>query len=151
MQVCRHAGHAPWKNLATLSYELFQQIGIFIINRFDRDVDTAARHRAIGTAKSGAAFGSFRLHLFSFAMERVFAQERIVFLFFEPVRGARTFFVSPGHVTRDRFAERLRFGALESDNFLRHKFILWYFRSLPAVLLRLRSRRPHPRLNRRER
>src|SRR5438270_12351880 len=60
------------------------------------------------------------IRLFGFAMKRVFPQERIVFLFLEPVRGARTFLVPGGHVTRNWLAERFRFGALEGDNFLRH-------------------------------
>src|SRR5438132_8341378 len=59
--------------------------------------------------------------LFGFAMKRVLSQKRIVFLFLEPVRRARAFFVPRGHVTRDRFAERFRFGAFEGDNFLRHR------------------------------
>src|SRR5207253_11260070 len=53
-------------------------------------------------------------------MKRVLPQKRIVFLFLEPVRRARTFFVPLAHVTRNRFAERFRFGAFEDDNFLRH-------------------------------
>src|SRR2546421_12165047 len=53
-------------------------------------------------------------------MKRMLPQKWVVFLFLEPVRRLRTFFVSLGHVTRDRFAERFRFGAFEGDNFLRH-------------------------------
>src|SRR5437870_5670556 len=60
------------------------------------------------------------IRLFGLAMKRVFPQKRIVFLFLEPVRRLRAFFVPRGHVTRDRFAERFRFGALKDDNFLRH-------------------------------
>src|SRR5256885_11240231 len=54
-------------------------------------------------------------------MKRVLAQKRIVFLFLEPVRRARAFLVARGHVTRNRFAERFRFGAFEGDNFLGHR------------------------------
>src|SRR3989475_2968869 len=54
-------------------------------------------------------------------MKRVLSQKRIVFLFLEPVRRARAFFIPLGHVTRNRFAERFRFGAFESDNFLCHR------------------------------
>src|SRR5262245_24806123 len=53
-------------------------------------------------------------------MKRVLPQMRIVFLFLEPVRGARTFFVSRAHVARNRFTQRSGFGALEGDNFLGH-------------------------------
>src|SRR5947209_12386978 len=119
----RHAGDAAGKNLAALGHKFFQQIGIFIIDRFDRDVDPAPGHGAVGAAKSGTAFGGLRLHekLFGFAVKRVFSQKRIVFLLFEPVRRARTFFVPLSHVTRDRFTERFRFGAFKGDNFLGHR------------------------------
>src|SRR2546423_5541102 len=60
------------------------------------------------------------IRLFGLAMKRVFPQKRIVFLFLEPVWGARTFLVPLAHVTRDRFTERFRFGAFEDDNFLGH-------------------------------
>src|SRR6267143_495579 len=60
------------------------------------------------------------IRLFGFAMKRVFPQERIVFLFLEPIRRARTFLFPRGHVTRDRFVERFRFGAFAGDNCLGH-------------------------------
>ena len=123
MEVRRHTGDAAGKNLAALGHEFFQEIGIFVIDRFNRDVDPAPGHGAIGAAKSGTAFGGLGLHrqLLGFAMKRVLSQKRIVFLFLEPVRRARTFFVPKRHVTRNRFAERFRFGAFESDNFLCHR------------------------------
>src|SRR2546421_8866121 len=61
------------------------------------------------------------IRLFGFAMKRVLSQKRIVFLFLEPVPRARAFLVSLAHVTRNRFAERFRFGAFEGDNFLGHR------------------------------
>src|SRR5207302_8005891 len=61
------------------------------------------------------------IRLLGFAMKRVLPQKRVVFLFLEPVRRARTFFVSLAHVTRNRFTERFRFGAFENDNFLCHR------------------------------
>src|SRR5436190_1501848 len=60
------------------------------------------------------------IRLLGLAMKRVFPQKRVVFLFLEPVRGARAFLVSRGHVTRSRFAQRFGFGAFEGDNFLGH-------------------------------
>src|SRR5205814_5922162 len=122
MEVRRHAGDPAGKDLAALGHEFFQEIGIFVIDRFDRDVDPAPGHGAISAAKSGTAFGGLRLHreLLGFAMKRVLSQKRIVFLFLEPVRGARTFFVPFGHVARKWFAERFRFGAFEMDNSLCH-------------------------------
>jgi len=58
----RHAGNAAGEDLAALSDEFFQQVRILVIDRLDGDVDPAARHRAIGAAESGTAFGSFGLH-----------------------------------------------------------------------------------------
>ena len=58
----RHAGNAAGKNFAALGDEFFQEIGIFVVDRLDGDVDSAARHGAIGAAESGAAFGGFGLH-----------------------------------------------------------------------------------------
>ena len=57
-------------------------------------------------------------------MQGVPFQKRIIFLFLEPVRRARAFLVARAHVTRNRFPERLRFRAFESDNFLRHMLFL---------------------------
>jgi len=62
MQMRRHAGNAAWKYFAAFGDEFFQKVGVFVIDRFDRDIDPAARHRAVGAAKSGTAFGGFRLH-----------------------------------------------------------------------------------------
>src|SRR5207247_3933305 len=81
--------------------------------------------------------------LFRFAMESMPLQEWIVFLFLEPIRRARTFFVSRGHVTRRRHAERLGLGAFQGNNFLRHFLLLFclgrrsgfFFLSLAAFLL----------------
>jgi hypothetical protein len=42
--------------------------------------------------------------LLSLAVQRVSSQKWIVFLFLEPIRRARTFFVSRSHVARRRFA-----------------------------------------------
>ena len=58
----RHAGDAAGKNFAALGHEFFQEIGIFVIDRFDRDVDPAAWHRAVGATESGTAFGGLGLH-----------------------------------------------------------------------------------------
>src|SRR6266704_533792 len=62
MEMGRHAGDAAGKDLAALGHKLFQEIGIFVIDRFDRDVDPAPGHGAIGAAKSGTAFGGLGLH-----------------------------------------------------------------------------------------
>jgi hypothetical protein len=51
-------------------------------------------------------------------------QERIVFLFFEPIRRARAFLVPRAHVAGDRLPERFGFRAFERDYFLRHNLFL---------------------------
>src|SRR4029450_12906985 len=122
MQMRGHAGDATGKNFAALSDEFLQEIGIFVINRLDSDVDPAAWHRAVRPSKSRTAFGSLGFHgeLFRFAVQSMPLQERIVFPFLKPIGRPRTFLVPRGHIARRRFAERLRLSALECDNFLRH-------------------------------
>ena len=122
MQMRRHAGDAARENLAAFGDKFFQHIRIFVIDRFDRDVDAPARHGAIRASKGGTTLGSFGLHgwLLRFPMESMPLQEWIVFLFLEPIRRARAFLVSRSHVTRRRLAERFRLSAFQSNNFLRH-------------------------------
>ena len=62
MEMGRHSGDAAGKNFAALGHEFFQEIGILVIDRFDRDVDPAPGHGAIGAAESGTAFGGLGLH-----------------------------------------------------------------------------------------
>ena len=62
VEVGRHAGDTAGENFAALGHEFFQEIGIFVIDRFDRDVDPAPGHGAIGAAKCGTAFGGLGLH-----------------------------------------------------------------------------------------
>ena len=57
-----HPGDTAGKNLAALSHEFFQEVGIFVIDRFDGDVDPAPGHSPIGPTKCGTAFGGFWLH-----------------------------------------------------------------------------------------
>ena len=116
MEVRRHSGDTARKNLAALGDELFQEIGIFVIDRLDRDVDATARHGAVGAAEGGAAFGCFRFHgLFGFPVQRVTAQKRVVFLFLQAARSIRAFFVAGRNVSRRRFALGFRLGAFECD------------------------------------
>jgi hypothetical protein len=124
VHVGRHSGDAARQNFAAFGNEFSQEIGVLVVDRFDGDVDPAPRHGAIGTTKSGTAFGSFWLHrqLLGFAMKGVPFQERIIFLFFEPVGGAWAFLVARRHVTRNRLAERFRLGAFQNDNFLSHRY-----------------------------
>ena len=62
MKMRRHAGDATGKNFAALGHEFFQKIGVFVIDRFDGDVDPAPGHGAIGAAKCGTALGGLGLH-----------------------------------------------------------------------------------------
>ena len=58
----RHAGDAAGENFAALGHEFFQEVGIFVIDRFDRNIDPAPGHGPVGAAKCGTAFGGFGLH-----------------------------------------------------------------------------------------
>jgi hypothetical protein len=62
VQVRGHAGHAAGENFTALADEFFQEIGVFVIDRLQSDIDPAARHRAIGAAKGGTAFGGLGSH-----------------------------------------------------------------------------------------
>jgi hypothetical protein len=82
--------------------------------------------------------------LLRLAMESMALQERIVFLFLEPIGRARAFLVSRGHVTRRRLAERFSLGAFQSNNLLRHFFVIPLPRPAQRLLLP-RPRRLPPR------
>jgi len=62
MQMRGHAGNAARKNLTALGDEFFQEIGIFIIDSLNGNVDSPTGHGAIRAAKSGTAFGCFRTY-----------------------------------------------------------------------------------------
>ena len=106
VHVCWHACHAARKNLAAFSDKFFQEIRIFVIDRFERNINPTPWHWSIGATERGTAFWRFWLHwwLLGFAVQRVSPQKRIVFLFLQAVRRARTFFISCRHVTRGGFA-----------------------------------------------
>src|ERR1700737_914686 len=53
-------------------------------------------------------------------MKGVASQKRVVFFLLQPVRSARTFLVTAGHVARGRLAERFGLSALKGADFLRH-------------------------------
>src|SRR2546430_12136870 len=59
--------------------------------------------------------------LLCFAVQCVPPQKGIVFLFLEPIRCPRTFFVPRGHVARHGFPQGSRLSALQNDDFLRHQ------------------------------
>ncbi len=73
----------------------FQEIGIFVIDRFQGDVDPAARHGAIGAAERRTAFGSFGLHLklSRLAVERVPLRKNGLYFFFSRRLGVRGLFL----------------------------------------------------------
>ena len=129
MQVRRDASQAARQDSTALDDEAFQQFGIFVVDGLDHQVDTATRHRAIGPAHGGAAFGCLGLHvgLFGLAVQRVAAEMRIVFLFLQPARRARALFVAGAHVARDRLAFGGGLGALESNDVLCHGFSVFAF------------------------
>ena len=71
MQVRGHAGDAARENFTTLGDKFLEEIRVFVVDRLDGNINAAAGHRAIGAAKSGTTFGSFRFHLFRFAVQSV--------------------------------------------------------------------------------
>lgn len=96
MESGRHSRDATWENLTAFGHETLEQIGIFVVDRLDVDIDSAARHRAVGAAEVGAALWSFGLHgvLFDFAVKRVSVEIGVVFFLFETGRSARAFFIA---------------------------------------------------------
>ena len=118
----RHTGHAAGENFAALGDESLEKLRVLVVDGLDVEVDAAPGHRAVGAAEVRAALWCFGLHgwLFDLAMEGVTVKERVEFLFFEPVRGARALFVARGDVARGGFAFGLRLGAFEGDVFLCH-------------------------------
>jgi hypothetical protein len=62
VHVGRHAGNTARQNFAAFRNEFFQKIGIFVIDRFNGNVDPAPRHGAVSAAKGRTAFGGFGLH-----------------------------------------------------------------------------------------
>jgi hypothetical protein len=64
MQMRGHAGDTAWENFATLCDEFFQEIGIFVIDSLNGNIDSPARHGAIRPTKGGTAFGGFRAYHF---------------------------------------------------------------------------------------
>jgi hypothetical protein len=62
MQMRGHAGDPARENFTAFGDKFFQHIRVFVIDRFDGDVDSPARHGAIRAAKCGTTFGSLGLH-----------------------------------------------------------------------------------------
>ena len=62
VHVRRHPGNTTGQDFAAFGHKLLQQIRILVVDRLRGDVDAAPRHRAVGAAESGAAFGGLRLH-----------------------------------------------------------------------------------------
>ncbi len=84
VHVRRHACDSPRQNFPALGHELFQQIGILVIDCFRRDIDAAARHGAIGASKGGAAFGGLWLHEISESRGEAYAFSKTDCIFFFP-------------------------------------------------------------------
>jgi hypothetical protein len=92
MQVRRHAGDPAWKNFAALCDEFFQEIGIFVIDCLNGNVDSPTWHGAIGPAKGGTALGSFRsYHLVSRC--NVCRLKKGLYFFFSSRLGVRGLFL----------------------------------------------------------
>jgi hypothetical protein len=127
--VGRHSCETARKNLAVLRYEFLQEVWIFPVDRFESDIHTTARHRAVGSAESRTAGGSFWLHVFGcermslarFAVKCAPAKERIVFNFLQPVRRVRALFVAGRDITGDGFPLRFCLGAFKNNKVACHR------------------------------
>jgi hypothetical protein len=62
MQISGHAGDAPRQDLTAFGDKFAEQIGVFIIQCLDCDIDAPPRHGAIGATEIRSAFGGFRFH-----------------------------------------------------------------------------------------
>ena len=92
MQMRWHTGDAAWKNFAALCDEFLQEIGIFVIDSLNGNVDSPARHGAIGPAEGGTALGSFRsYHLVSRC--NVWRLKNGLYFFFSSRLGVRGLFL----------------------------------------------------------
>ena len=122
MESSGHACDATWKDLPAFGDEALEQIRVLVIDRLDVDIDSAARHRAVGAAEVGTALWSFGLHgvLFDFAVKRVSVEIGVVLFLFETGRSARAFFIARRDVAGWGFAFGSRFSALQCDVFLCH-------------------------------
>src|SRR5437867_4416824 len=62
MQMRGHPRDAARENFATFGNKFFQHIRVFVIDRFEGDVDSPSRHGAVRTSECGTTLGSFGLH-----------------------------------------------------------------------------------------
>jgi hypothetical protein len=92
MQVRGHAGNAAWKNFAAFRNEFFEEIGIFIIDSLNGNVDSPARHGPIRPAECRTAFCGFRAHHFV-SRCRVCRLRNGLYFFFSSRLGVRGLFL----------------------------------------------------------
>jgi len=80
VQMGGHSGNPAGDDFTAFRDEAFEEIGIFVIDCLEGQVDAAPRHRLVGFAEIGTALRCFRLHgrLFDFAVQGVPFEERIV-------------------------------------------------------------------------
>ena len=62
MQVSRHTGDTPRQNLSAFGDEFAKEVRVLVIQRFNCDIDTTPRHRAIGATEIRSAFSGLRFH-----------------------------------------------------------------------------------------
>jgi hypothetical protein len=92
MQMRWHTSDTAWKNFAALCDEFLQEIWVFVIDSLKGNVDSPARHGAIGPAEGRTAFGSFRTyHLVSRC--KVCRLKNGLYFFFSSRLGVRGLFL----------------------------------------------------------
>ena len=121
MQVGRHTGYSPGKNLTAFSYEFAEQIRILVIDSFKGDINSPAGHRPVCSSEIGPSFCVLRFHwLLHFAMQRMSSEKRVVFPFFQPPGRVRALLVPSRDIPRDRLSFGPCFSAFYRDNITRH-------------------------------
>ena len=117
MEMRRHPGDPPGQNLATFGHEFFEQIRVFVIDRFGSNIDATAWHNPVRPSKIRSALGIFRFHyLFHLPMKSATPKKRVIFLLLQAAWRIRAFFVTRRDVTGDRLAFCSCFCAFERND-----------------------------------
>lgn len=69
MKLGGYARGPPWKDLATLSCELREDLRVVVIYFFQRDIESTARHATVRSTKVGHSLSSLWLHLSAGSLE----------------------------------------------------------------------------------
>jgi len=118
----RHACNPARDDFACFGDEALQEIGVFVVDGFDCEVDAATWHRAVGAPEVRSALRCFWLHglLLGFPVKGMPLKVRVVFFLLDTPGSLGALFVAFAHVARNRLSLRTRFSAFQRDDFLCH-------------------------------